>query len=178
MATGAALSSSLLASIWSGCSTKKVTGYQTKFFNSTEFDLVTSLVDTILPKTDSPSASEVGVDQTIDAIIAGVYKAEDKEAYAKRFSTLLAHLNAEASSSSFIKLSSAEKLTVLKNLEESKENVSTDVRQAYMEFKQQTVAFYLSSEEIGEKFLNYLPVPGEYIACISPEDVGGKAWSI
>lgn len=177
MATGAAVSSSLLASILSGCVTKNVNGYQPKFFSSDEFELVNILVDTILPKTDSPSASEVGVDQTIDSIVTAVYKQEDRDAYAQHFSTLVTYLN-KAGKNDFEKLSSTEKLSILQELDHSKENELKDVRQAYLDFKQQTIAFYLSSEEIGEKFLNYLPVPGEYIACISTEDVGGKAWSI
>ena len=78
----------------------------------------------------------------------------------------------------FLELSPANKLTILQKVENSTENVSKEVNRAYLDFKQQTIAFYLSSEEIGEKFLNYLPVPGEYIACISPDEVGGKAWSI
>lgn len=177
MATGAALSSSVLASLMAGCTTKKVSGYQLQFFSDNEFELVSSLVDTILPKTDSPAASEVGVDQTIDAIIAQVYQPEDREAYAQRFSLLINHLNKEAGST-FLELSPANKLTILQKVENSTENVSKEVNRAYLDFKQQTIAFYLSSEEIGEKFLNYLPVPGEYIACISPDEVGGKAWSI
>ncbi len=48
----------------------------------------------------------------------------------------------------------------------------------YTEVKQQTIAYYLASEEISTKYLNYLPVPGEYKACIPLSEVGGKAWAI
>ena len=49
---------------------------------------------------------------------------------------------------------------------------------AYLNFKQQTVAYYLSTEEVATKFLTYLPVPGKYEACITVEEAGGKAWAL
>lgn len=180
LATGAAVSAPLLSSILSGCSTSPEKGadYQTQFFSKEDFELVTKLIDTILPKTDSPSASEVGVDRTIDAIVGAVYKQKDKEDYAKRFSAFAKYLKKESGKGGFISLSDDKKLAILQQLGRSKEEGLKEVRNAYLDFKQQTIAFYLSSEEIGENYLNYLPVPGAYEACIALKDVGGKAWSI
>jgi len=48
----------------------------------------------------------------------------------------------------------------------------------FQELKQQAIAYYLSTEEINTKYLNYLPVPGEYQACIPLSEIGGKAWAI
>jgi hypothetical protein len=173
MMTGVAVSGPLLSSILSGCSTQKesLSDFQSQFFSKEDFQVVQRLVDTILPKTDSPAASEVGVDQTIDTIIARVYSKEDKEAYAKRFSSFSNYLNEEG----FMEANEEEKLSILKRADQSEQ---VDVRRAYLDFKQQTISYYLSSEEIGEKFLNYLPVPGAYEPCIPLESVGNKIWSI
>lgn len=171
--TGAAVSAPLLSSILSGCTTTKesLTDFQPHFFSKEDFKLVTDLVDVILPKTDSPSASEVGVDQTIDTILDQVYKEEDQQIYANGFSSLVGYLKSE----DFDGSNEEEKLAILKKLNQSQDEKA---RKAFLNLKQQTISYYLTSEEIGEKFLNYLPVPGAYEPCISLESVGGKIWSI
>jgi len=50
--------------------------------------------------------------------------------------------------------------------------------ETYNQIRQQTISYYLSTEEINTKYLNYLPVPGKYQPCISLEEAGGKAWAI
>lgn len=170
--TGAAVSAPLLSSILSGCSTKEsLSDFKPQFFSNEDFKLVNKLVDVILPKTDSPSASEVGVDQTIDTIIDQIYREEDQQAYARGFSSLVEYLKSEE----FDGVDGEGKLAILKKLDQSKDEKA---RKAFLDFKQQTISFYLSSEEIGEKYLNYLPVPGAYEGCITLESVGGKSWSI
>lgn len=169
-ATGAAISAPLLSSILSGCTEIDDSLDGQQFFGKRDFEFVKNLADTILPKTDSPSASEVGVHTTIDAMVGTVYNKKDRAAYKKGFSSLVAHLG------NFPDLDAKEKLELLQNLEEG--NASDDVRKAYTDFKQQTIAYYLSTEKIGKNYLNYLPVPGDYESCISLDEVGGKAWAL
>ncbi len=45
-------------------------------------------------------------------------------------------------------------------------------------FTTDEIILYLSTEEIGLNFLNYLPIPGPYESCISLEEVNGKAWAL
>ncbi len=172
--TGAAVSTPLLTTILAGCTTSKetITDFNPRFFSREDFQLVHELVDVILPGTDSPAASEVGVDQTIDAIVASVYKEEDQVAYRNKFIALVAYLGEEDYPNS----SEDEKLKILTKLIQSSDQV--EAQRAFLDLRQQTISFYLSSEIIGEKFLNYLPVPGAYEPCIDLESVGGKIWSI
>jgi len=138
------------------------------FFNDTDFEIAKDLIDLILPKTDSPSATEVGVHQIIDTMVGTVYKKEDKDAYQKRFSSLVRYLENE----------SEDKIDLLKKLDKSSDEELVDARKAYLDLKQQTISYYLSTETIAKNYLNYLPIPGDYEACISLSDVGGKAWAI
>lgn len=177
LVTGSAISAPLLSTLLTGCSGGEVKNSEKldlKFFTDEEFRLVKDLIDVILPKTDSPSASEVGVHQIIDNMVGTVYQTADKERYKTGFSALAAHLN-KASEGNYIDLTSDEKIGLLKALE-GLDNKT--LRDAYLNLKQQTVAYYLSTEEVGKNFLNYLPVPGKYQACISLSEVGGKAWAI
>ena len=57
-------------------------------------------------------------------------------------------------------------------------DVPEQVKESYLDIKQQAIAYYLSSEEVATKFLNYLPVPGPYVPCITLEEAGGKAWAL
>ena len=148
-----------------------------KFFSGSEINVVKSLIDTILPKTDSSSASEVGVHRTMDAMVGMVYNEEQRNTFRKSFDELNKYLSDQNDGKSFDKLGSDTKITVLKVLEEA-ESQELETKNAYLTLKQQTIAYYLSTEEVGLNYLNYLPVPGEYIECISLEEVGGKAWTL
>lgn len=136
------------------------------FFTREELTFIESLIDTILPKTDSPSASEVGVHRMIDSMVGNVYTEEQQKSYRSGFSNLEEFVKKEK-----------DLVTALNKLEK-KDSVTEEVRNAYMHLKQQTVAYYLSTEEIGMNYLNYLPVPGQYVPCTTVEEVGGKAWTL
>ena len=180
LATGAAVCSPLLGTILTGCAadtTNYPIDFTPQFFSEDQFRVVNRLVDTILPKTSSPAASEVGVDKTIDTMVGTVYKKTDREGYGERFDELNAYFKEQSNGKSFNKLPAQKKLALLQQLE-SAEGSPEGARRAYLELKQQTIAYYLSTEEVAKNFLNYLPVPGEYEACIPLVNVGGKAWAL
>ena len=172
LATGAAISAPLMGSLLTGCKTDKKTDldYVLKFFNENEFNYISTIVDLILPKTNSPSATDVEVHKIIDSMLATVYKPHEKKAYRNTLSSLIKFL----SDKNFLDLKADMQKEILQNLNNSSEAVKV----GYLELKQQTIAYYLSTEEIGENHLNYLPVPGKYEPCITLEETGGKAWAI
>ena len=91
-ATGAAISTPLLTSILSGCNTpatKNEEEYVLTFFSPDEFSKLKEIIDLILPKTESPSATEVGVHQIIDTMVGTVYKSEEKTNYRKNFEAMM-----------------------------------------------------------------------------------------
>lgn len=177
--TGAAVATPIALTI-SSCQSEVVkkgamSGLQ--FFSMTEMNVVKSLIDTILPKTDSPSASDVGVHKIMDSMVGMVYNEKQRDEFRKSFDNLTQYISDKNDGKSFDKLSSDTKISILKTLEEvDKQELET--KTAYLTLKQQTIAYYLSTEEVGLNYLNYLPVPGEYIECISLEEVGGKAWTL
>lgn len=178
--TGAALSAPLIFSLES-CKSEPISDVGNRklhHFNQDEMDLIKHIVDTILPKTDSPSASAVGVHHTIDQMVGQVYKLKDKKSYASNFAKLSEHLNNATEGKGFDKVSAKEKLNLLNALSKSNKAIESDAKNGYMALKQQTIAYYLNTEEIATKYLNYLPVPGQYEGCITLESVGGKAWAI
>lgn len=173
LATGAAVCSPLLSALLSGCTTHvdDSVAYTPIFFSKEDFNLVEELVDVILPKTDSPAASEVGVHKTIDLLAGTVYREKEKENFRKQVDALLKFLK----ESHLDELDEKERLALLQNISESS---AYDVRAGLLSVRQQAVAFYLSAQEIATGYLNYLPVPGKYEACIPVEETGNKAWAI
>lgn len=172
--SGAALYPSVLGTFLSSCDTREIQnndGYQPEFFSPSDFEMVEVLVDTILPATDSPSASAVGVHKIIDHMVGATYKVGDRENFQDKFKFLANYLNEKG----FMDLSDGEKLTILTGIES---DAGDKVQSGFSEFKQLTVRFYLSTEQVAENFLNYLPVPGPYQACIDVSEVGNKIWAI
>lgn len=179
MVTGAAISAPLASSLLLGCQRDESaegtdTGGNLAFFSESEMARVKKMVDVILPETDSPAASEVGVHTMIDHMVGVVYKEEEQANYRKRFQVLDQYLVDQNFDED---LGTEKELAILLALDPAKSADLKAAGQAFLEFKQQTIAYYLNTEEIGTKFLNYLPVPGDYKACISVEEVGNKAWA-
>ncbi len=172
--TGGALSTSFTSVFLTGCSSPAGSQAELHFFDSDEFELITLLTDTILPRTDSPSATEVNVHHTIDSMIGLVFDQEFQENFRNQWEELENYLSTE----SFPRLDQAERVTLLQNLELTPDKEVENARLGYKELKQQTIAYYLSTEEIGEEYLNYLPIPEEYKPCITTDEVNNKAWAI
>lgn len=177
LVSGAALSAPLLSSLLVGCRLDPVADASSRslqFFNEEEFQLISELADILLPKSDSPSATEVGVHYMIDHMLGAVYTSENQEIYKAGFLALGQYLK----ETRFSKMNAEEKVALLKSLDGSSEENLKTPRKAFWDFKQQTIAYYLATEEIGTQFLNYLPVPGTYESCISLEEAGNKAWTL
>jgi len=169
LATGAVLSVPLSSSLLTACKKvahEKNSDYTLHYFNEQEFLIVQNLLDVILPKTDSPSANEVGVHQIMDTMIGTVYSPDQQKTFTEKFAALMKYLGSETLSDK------------VKSLLTSEEDKDTLAKSSLINIKQQVVAYYLSTEEIATNYLNYLPVPGVYEPCITLESVGGKAWAI
>lgn len=177
LATGAAVSAPLASMILSGCQAEEVDNYVPQFFTAEEFVVAKSMMNTILPKTDSPAATEVGVHRLMDKFVNEIFDTEKQVAYKEAFLALVMHL-AENAGKSFEKLRPTQQLSALQTLEQSSDKALAELKSTLVDFKQQTIAFYLTTEEIGKNYLNYLPIPGAYEACISLEEAGGKAWAL
>jgi hypothetical protein len=170
--TGAVVSGPFASAFLSGC-TRETANSELLYFDANQFDLLTQLADTILPRTDSPSASDVNVPQTVDSMLELVFDNDFKTIFRNQWAELENFLSGQ----SFEQLGQSERVQLLSDLELSQDDEVANAKLAFRELKQQVIAYYLNTEEIGTEFLNYLPIPGEYQSCISIEDVNNKAWA-
>ena len=174
------------------------------FFNEEEGAIIVSLVDIILPETDTPSASQVNVPQFIDTFANEVMPEDERELMRKTFQTFIQKALSASGKSSAAKLKPKDLETVLaSSLKKSKEEQEA-IQERFGEYVEAiknnteatisdddlvfvflsnlrgiTIWGYKTSEMVGENVLAYAPVPGQQKGCISvAEATGGKAWAL
>jgi len=172
--TGGALSASFTSVFLSGCTRSTAVTSELHFFDSDQFELVSLIADTILPRTDSPSATDVNVHHTIDTMIGLIFDPEFKTLFIEQWEELEDILTYQ----DFLQLDQTDRVELLRGIELGSGPCTESAKRAYMELKQQSIAYYLTTEEIGKNHLNYLPIPVEYKPSITIEEVNNRAWTI
>jgi len=204
MALGYTVATPTLLSIVQSCKTDTVLEWTPDFLGKDEGAALTKLVDIILPKTDTPSASETQVHLFIDRFADQVMDKEQQEFFKMSMSRFMEKALKDSGKEKAGDLSAENLETVLatslkvtkedevKNFDaikqyneaiaEGKEALLDDgiSRFAFANnLRGMTIWGYKSSEYVGEEVLEYLPIPGEYIGCADLNELtGGKAWSL
>lgn len=161
------------------------------FLSITEGIVLTSLVDLIIPKTESsPGALEVNVPEFIDLFVFKVYEDEEKIKFKEGMKSILMALNIVEDNISVVKtenydnllakyLRASKELQEFYNDIENEDNQDTIIFKTLSNIRNTSVWAYKTSEQIGENVLAYDPVSGEQIGCAPLKDLtDGKAWSI
>ncbi|EAR02614.1 gluconate 2-dehydrogenase subunit 3 family protein [Maribacter sp. HTCC2170] len=204
LSLGYVVATPTLISIVQSCKSENVLEWTPDFFSKEEGSVLTHLVDIILPKTDTPSATEVQVNLFIDRFADQVMLKEQQDLFkmamnkfidkalrdnGKENAADLTSKQLEKVLTSALKISKVQQTTYDEALEKymgalsegTKVELDDEVaRNAFAKnLRGMAVWGYKTSEYVGENVLVYLPVPGEYIACGNPEELtGGKAWAL
>ncbi len=173
---GAALTSGTVAGLLHGCKAEKQLDWSPVWFKDEEATAVSALVDTILPRTDTPSASEVGVPEYIDDVIGHFWSEEDRTSFRQGIVMVNERAN-DQFGRDYAALSEEDQMTIMDGLVEDARNYSDDGRPFFVMLKELTYSGYFSSEIIGEQYLAYDPVPGEFIGDLPVSEVD-RAWSL
>lgn len=200
---GYAVATPTLISIVQSCQ-EKGPDWTPAFFSPEEGQAVKHLVDLILPKTDTPSASEMQIHIFLDTYINEVSEKSEQDFMKMSLGKFLDKALADSGKSAIGKLDAEDLEPVLAaSLRQTKEDETRlfESITSYQEaieagtaatlddeasrfafannLRGATIWGYKTSEYIGEQVLAYLPVPGEYIACGDLNELtGGKAWSL
>lgn len=205
LAFGYAVATPTLVCLAQSCRSKKVLDWTPDFLTKEQGTVIYTLLDIILPKTDTPSATEMNVHVFIDQFANGVLPEEyqdflklsmdkffDKALADSQKETLpeLDEKDLEPLLATYLKKRSdeveeAHAKTVEDYFTGIKENGSAVLDDEIARFsfanslRSTAIWAYKTSEHIGEEVLAYLPIPGEYIACGDEETLTqGKAWSL
>jgi glucoside 3-dehydrogenase (cytochrome c) hitch-hiker subunit len=161
-----------------------------------------ALVDVILPKSDTPSATEVNVPEFIDKFIGSGVSEEEQKFFQWTLDGMITNLkgaygdlsditpeNYEAFLTTHLKEASknGDALTATANSYAEAVNKGEQIGgeaeainyHALNQLRRIAVFAYTNSEMIGEQVLAYDPVPGGFTGCGSLQELtGGKAWSL
>lgn len=169
---GAAISAPTIVAILSGCKADPTAS--TSYLSNSEEALLNELCDLILPKTSTPSATEVGVPAFIHAIIQECTTPADRDALVAGLRQL------DTDAGRFVKLRPEDKQAFLKKLDTEARaagDKATPSQAAWRKLKELTVVGYFTSEIGASEVLEYVPVPGRYEPC-KPMPKGQKAYAI
>ena len=144
--------------------------------------IVKNIVDIILPKTDTPSASEVNVPEFLDKYLNEVLDIKDQEKIKAAFNTLVTQIKTDYNDN-LKKVSEENYKNLLDNhmlLDEppTPKGDPMTISDLLNTIKWMTINAYRISETVGETILAYDPVPGAYYCGDLQELTGGKAWSL
>lgn len=183
---GTAAFSATLLTLFQACKAQPRLSWKPQFLSIEQAQLVTALVDTILPKTDTPGGLDVKVDILIDLLYAKTYDEQGQQNIVAEMDGFNDKCVAKFGKV-FYELAAAEKKAILQAEEANSPTFNSGVWGAsvgeqkpvgfYRSFKSLAVWGYCSSEEIGKNVLKYDAVPGDYQGCIPLSDIGG-VWSL
>lgn len=183
---GSAAGVPTLLSLLQSCSEQDRLSWQPQFLNEEQARFISSFVDTILPRTETPGALDVKSDVFIDLVYAKTYDEKAQQNVLAEIEKFNADCK-DTFGKVFAELSPEDKNACLKKHEANSPKFAgkvwgTTVGEQkpvgfYRSLKSMALWAYFSSEEIGKNILSYDPIPGEYLGCIPLSDVG-NTWSL
>lgn len=121
--------------------------------------LVRAIADTIIPRTDTPSATDVGVHRFIDVIFAEYLTDEEREAAVKGL-TAIDERAMGTSNVVFADLSDEAKGKAIESLETGSRNA--EPARTYWRLKGLVVRGYFTSEPVMKDVLKHVVMPGRF----------------
>ena len=190
-----------LFSLLQSCKKEYILEWTPNFLSLDEGKALEQIVDLIIPETDILGAKSLHIPMFIDTYIDKVLdKEREKQLFKRGARLIMTELGAykghsidtitvkeyDSLLSKYLKNSKEKQEIYLKEINSIKaskdiENLSQETISFNFLFivRELSIFGFKTSEEIGKNVLNYLPVPGEYIACDSVQNLTSrKDWSL
>ena len=161
-----------LLTVLQGCQDKVSATNKLLVLNEDQNELIKAISDAIIPRTTTPSASDVKVNCFMDVLLKDVFEPDLRQKFLEGLMQFDANCRSETGSR-FSKLAEKERYRYLSQVDKavmSKEY--GDLVPFYFSFKVLAIKTYFATEEGATRNLNYNPVPGPYQGEIElgPED--------
>lgn len=128
--------------------------------------LLRTLVDAIIPPTDTPGAGDVGVVEFIDLLLADWYTAEERRDLLAGVARI--EQTAAAAGGSLAELPADARTRVLTDLDGARGPLESAAG-AFGRIKSLTVYGYFTSRDVQTRVLETVIIPGRYDGCTVPE---------
>lgn len=182
---GYAVSAATVSEVMLSCKSTANLDWKPVFFNSEQASLVAEIAETILPKTDTPGAKELGVPQFIDKMISLTRDEAGQQQITAGMEAFQEAAN-EKFGKTFNELDETQRREFL--IEQDKKSPPFPISMwgimldpnpepitFYRGIKSMVLTSYYTSEKIGEEVLVYKPVPGPAVGCVPYN--GQNSWA-
>jgi len=168
-----------IAGILNGCSAQPGVTWTPVLFTEDQAIMITAITDIILPKTETPSASELGVPKFIEDMVSQVYEKKSREHFMTKMLDFETEC-AEKMGKNFNKLNAEKQQTFIYEKHAwigENRNIPGSERPFIWLIKELTISGYFTTEVGMTQILQYKAIPTEYKGCITLEEAGGRAWA-
>lgn len=148
-------------------------GYRPRYLEPDAFELLTRVVDLLIPETDTPGALAAGAHRFVDTMLADFASDESRQTILAALDGIDAAAGREAGLA-FATLPKDRQFEVLAEVDRLAFAGAEDAG-PYRALKGLIVSGYYSSEIGATVELRFDPVPGGYSGCVPLEDMG-RAW--
>ena len=172
------------------------------FFNKIQFQIISKIMELIIPKTDIPGSTELMLPEFLDNYIDVVMSQSDKDNLSKGINNFIKLILTEtsknqsnqintidiniqlkkylkANDSQIERWQKTQEYISSKSKEEFPKSLESEVYSFLMQIRSLTLNAFRLNEYIGEKVLAYDPIPGIMKGCVDlNETTGGKRWSL
>lgn len=183
---GSAIVGTSLLSLLQSCQQQPRIDWKPTFLTESQAEFISVLVDTLLPKTQTPGALDMKVDMFIDAVINKLFNEAGQKSMTEGIDKFDSDCK-EKFGKKFVDLDSNEKNEILKAAEANSGKYNGQVWGTavgiqkpvgfYRSIKSLAIWGYFSSKEVGLNILNYDPIPGDYKGCVPLSEIG-NSWSL
>lgn len=178
LAVGAVAAPSLLA-VFDAHAAAQNSNAATPFFSKAQSDLISAVVDIVIPRTDTPGALDAGVPRFIDQMFKDVYTKEEQQRYTRSLASF-----EEKSGKAFLQLDAAQRKALITRLHEEALAKGTGLEPTsapafVLTTKKLAMLGFFMSQPGCTQVLQYVAVPGAYHADIPLSQAGnGRAWAV
>ena len=145
-----------------------------KFLDLSEVGLLSALAQTIIPRTTTPSAVDVGVPQTLQDLLSN-WGDDNVRLYWREGLSQLSDNLKQAAGQDFAKASELQQNNVLGKYDAQAAKGEVD-DPFYLDMKRTIATAYYMSEAGATEELHYDPVPGDWKGDVPFSEIG-KAWA-
>jgi len=196
LSLGYAVSVPSVLSVLQACSVENEP-WTSVFLTENEKNMVTQLVDIILPTSDIPGGLEINLPHFVDMMCKDVMTKSDQEifhqgseVFSERFKLSFDKDIRKAKKDEVLEVfanyfdkTPAESKNILEKQKKNIEEIPASEMQDYLMYKcllavrSFSLLGYYTSEKIGTEVLNFDPIPGGWQPCIPVADIG-NSWTI
>ncbi len=150
-----------------GCTPSGDPNWQPGFLEADQIKMISSIAESILPKSDTPGAIDLHVPEFIDLMLHDNYNPDDQKTFQEGLASFKQNALSKFSNT-FEDCEQEEKIKLLKEEEtKSLEYFNKSYKKTfYLILKELTILGYYTSEYVMTNMLDYHPVPGRYDGCI------------